>query len=210
MGEASKDFNPQHDKCISHAYLPWSGEMRLVESDSDLLKPPTAPILQSSDDVDVFVEQEHGSGSEEDDKDKMSDIESEDEPQTPVRSSDDDNDTDKSAHSCQIRGRVFRENQGDRIILEVGMLVNDLEHFQQQGNSKNVVSKSSQPPTRTMSYEVGNSSNTVVGMSSQPVASVTQHESQEMEAHFSQQYVYGAGENTTTNAHWTFLWLYMY
>ncbi|KAK4850977.1 hypothetical protein QYF36_011465 [Acer negundo] len=224
MGEAGKDFNPQHDKCISHAYLPWSGEMRLVESDSDMLEvfyqfgqhdtyiihfdieplslnghPPTAPILQSSDDVDVFVEQEHGSGSEEDDKDKMSDIESEDEPQTPVRSSDDDSDTDKSAHSCQIIGRVFRENQGGRITLEVGMLFNDLEHFR-QGNSRNVVSKSSQPPTRTMSYEVGNSSNTVVGMSSQLVASVTQHESQEMEAPFSQQYVYGAGENTTTNA----------
>ncbi|KAK1567467.1 hypothetical protein Q3G72_012562 [Acer saccharum] len=109
MGEAGKDFHPQHDKCITHAYLPWSGEMRLVESDSDLLEvfyqfgqhdtyiihfdmeplslngqPHTAPILQSSDDVDVFVEQEHGSGSEEDDKDEILDIESEDEPQTPV------------------------------------------------------------------------------------------------------------------------------
>ncbi|TXG63126.1 hypothetical protein EZV62_010120 [Acer yangbiense] len=156
MGEAGKDFNPQHDKCITHAYLPWSGEMRLVESDSDLLEvfyqfgqhdtyiihfdmeplslngqPHTTPILQSSDDVDVFVEQERGSGSEEDDKDEMSDIESEDEPQTPIRSSDDDGDTDKSAHSGQIRGRVFRENQGGRITLEVGMLFNDLEHFRQ-------------------------------------------------------------------------------
>ncbi|KAK0588501.1 hypothetical protein LWI29_001705 [Acer saccharum] len=69
-----------------------------------------------------------------------------------------------------------------------------------KGNSRNVVSKSSQSPTRTMSYEVGNSFNTVVGMSSQPVVSVIQHKSQEMEAPFSQQYVYGAGENTTTNA----------
>ncbi|KAI9173435.1 hypothetical protein LWI28_001354 [Acer negundo] len=93
--------------------------------------PPTAAILQSPDDVDVFVEQERGSGSEEDDKDEISDIESEDEPQTPVRSSDDDSDTDKSALSGQIRGRVFRENQGGRITLEVGMLFNDLEHFQQ-------------------------------------------------------------------------------
>ncbi|TXG51428.1 hypothetical protein EZV62_023952 [Acer yangbiense] len=154
MGDAGKDFNPQHDKCITHAYLPWSGEMRLVESDSDLLEvfyqfgqhdtyiihfdmeplslngqPHTAPILQSSDDVDVFVEQERGSGSEEDDKDEMSDIESEDEPQTPIRSSDDDGDIDKSAHSGQIRGRVFRENQCGKITLEVGMLFNDLEHF---------------------------------------------------------------------------------
>ncbi|KAK4859222.1 hypothetical protein QYF36_001710 [Acer negundo] len=81
-------------------------------------QPPIAPILQSSDDVDVFVEQERGGGSKEDDKDEMSVIESEGELQTPVRSSDDDGDIDKSAHSCQISGRVFRENQGGRITLE--------------------------------------------------------------------------------------------